>query len=71
MITQEQIDHWFKYHPPGLGDPAAYTAIRDAGKAFAAVIMAHTPSGADQTAAIRKVREAVFTANAARACNGR
>lgn len=30
-----------------------------------------TPPSADQTAAIRKVREAVFTANSARACKGK
>jgi hypothetical protein len=35
------------------------------------MIVALTPPSADQTAAIRKVREAVFTANAAIACGGR
>lgn len=71
MITQEQLDHWFKYHAPGEGDAEAYERIRSAGKAFAEVVIANTPASADQTAALRKIREAVYTANAARACRGR
>jgi len=39
-------------------------------KYFAHVIMEHTPVCADQTAAIRKIREAVMTANAAIALHG-
>lgn len=70
-ITQEQLDNWFTYHPPGPGDQEAYVAMRDAAKNFAEVIVANTPSCADQTAAIRLVRNAVMTANAARACGGR
>jgi len=37
---------------------------------FAQAILMDTPSGPDQTTAIRKVREAVMTANAAIACGG-
>lgn len=71
-ITAEQLDHWFQHHPPtGPEQIATYQAIREAGKAFAAVIVAHTPASADQSAAVRKVREAVMTANAAVACGGR
>jgi plasmid stabilization system protein ParE len=65
------LDHIFGYHAPDDSDRVAYEAIRAAGKAFAKVIVANTPASADQTAAIRKVREAVFTANAARALKGR
>lgn len=36
--------------------------INDAAREFAARILANTPPGADQTAAIRKIREAVWTA---------
>jgi len=67
---EEQLDNWFTYHPPGEGDGEKYEALRAAGKAFAEAIVALTPPGADQSAAIRKVREAVFTANAAIACKG-
>ncbi|MCW8132645.1 MAG: hypothetical protein KIS92_20010 [Planctomycetota bacterium] len=69
-MTQEQLDNWFKYHKPEPGQPEKYEAIRAAGKAFAEVVVANTPASADQTAAVRKIREAVMTANAAVACNG-
>ena len=71
MITDEQIENWFTYHAPKVGQPASYEAIRDAGKLLTVVIRDMTPPCADQTAAIRKVREAVMTANAAIACGGR
>lgn len=80
-IQQEQLENWFSYHSPvetayNLGitveDVARdYERIREAGRVFAQVILELTPTSADQTAAIRKVREAVFTANAAIACNVR
>ena len=70
---EEKLCNWFAYHAPdpAKGDVEAYQRIREAGKAFAAVIVENTPPSADQTAAIRKVREAVMTANAARACGGK
>jgi len=70
MITQEQLQNWFTYHSPGPEHLDAYKAIRDAGLALAEQIMELAPASADQTAAIRKVREAVMTANAAIACGG-
>ena len=69
-ITKEQLENWFTYHAPDAEDQKAYLAIREAGKALAAAIVENTPSSADQTAAVRKVREAVMTANQARACKG-
>src|SRR4029077_17157166 len=61
-ITQEQLENWFTHHPPETQDQIdTYQAIREAGKAFAEVIVQQTPASADQTAAIRKIREAVFT----------
>ena len=66
------LDHIFKYHAPkGDLDVQSYTALREAGKAFAEAIVDLTPECADQTAAVRKVREAVMTANAAIALGGR
>ena len=38
------------------------------GKAFATAIIRNTPAGADQKAAVLKVRQAVMLANAAIAC---
>lgn len=70
MISDADLINWFTYHPPNSADLDHYLAIRQAAHDFARVILAHTPSSADQTAAIRKIREAVMTANAAVACGG-
>lgn len=70
MISEEQLKNWFTYHAPGPGDQEAYVEIREAGLALARAIVKNSPPSADQTAAIRKVREAVMTANQARACGG-
>ncbi len=71
MITDEQLDNWFTYHAPTPEQPAQYLAIREAGKVLATVIRDNTPASADQTAAIRKVREAIMTANQGIACGGK
>ena len=73
MISDEMLTNWFTYHsPPADGEVVAnYVRIRRAGEELARVIRDLTPSSADQTAAIRKVREAVMTANAAIACGGK
>jgi hypothetical protein len=64
------LDNIFNYHPPQPDQIAKYETIRAGAKAFAAIILEHTPKSADQTASIRKLREAVMTANAAIALNG-
>ena len=69
-ITKENLDNWFTFHSPTPEQLPKYQAIRDAGLNLATVIVANSPSSADQTAAIRKIREACFTANAAIACGG-
>ena len=71
MIMQQHLDNWFQYHAPKDGQAAKYEELRAAGKAMAEAIVRLTPPSADQTAAIRKVREAVYTANAAIACEGK
>lgn len=70
-VTHDNIDDVFTYHPPKGDAPQRYAAIREAAKAFARAILENTPSCADQAAAIRHVREAVMTANAAVALDGR
>jgi Xaa-Pro aminopeptidase len=70
-VTASDLDNWFTHHAPTPKQTAAYEAVREAGKAFAAVILAQTPSCPDQTVAIRKVREAVMVANQSIACGGR
>jgi hypothetical protein len=71
MIMPDDLENWFRYHAPTEGQPERYEQIRAAGKAFAETIVRLTPPSADQTAAVRKIREAVYTANAAIACGGR
>ena len=70
-ITEEQLEHWFTYHKPTGDQPDRYVRLRRAAKAFASAIVAETPPCADQTAAVRKVREAMMTANSAIACDGK
>lgn len=66
------LDHIFSYHAPtGPDQLAKYQKLRDAAKTFAQAILDNSPQCADQTAAIRHVREAVMTANAAVALDGR
>lgn len=67
-IGRYEIDNWFTYHKPHGDQSGRYEAIREAGRGMALVILEHTPPGPDQTAAIRKIREAVMTANQAIAC---
>ena len=69
-VSDSDLDNWFTYHAPKPGQPEQYLAIREAGKHFAQVILDNTPSCADQTVAIRKVREAVMVANQSIACEG-
>lgn len=69
-ITNEQLENWFTYHSPSAEQFPKYLAIREAGMAFARIVAENSPASADQTAAIRKIREAVMTANQAIACGG-
>lgn len=68
MITGADIDNWFSYHEPTDKDVLAYETIRASARDLARVILTMTPPCADQTVAIRKLRECVMTANAAIAC---
>ena len=64
------LDKIFTYHAPTGNDLENYRAIRDAGKELARTIIECTPRCADQNVALRKVREAVMTANASIALRG-
>lgn len=67
-IATADIQNWFTYHPPTPNQVERYAALRDGAKTFAELVLALTPASADQTVAIRKIREAVMVANAAIAC---
>ncbi len=69
-VHQSDLDKWFQYHAPRPEQQKKYEALREAGKELSIVILTCTPAGPDQTAAIRKVRESVMTANQAIACDG-
>lgn len=71
MITKEQLENWFSYHSPTPEQLPKYQAIREAALNLATVIVENSPSSADQTAAIRKVSEAMMTGNAAIARGGK
>jgi hypothetical protein len=70
-VTVENVADVFTYHRPGSDDLDAFQSLRDAGREFAEVILDVCPLCADQQAAIRLVREAVMTANAAIALGGK
>lgn len=70
MITKANLENWFTYHSPTDDQLPKYKAIREAAKKFAEVVVENTPPCADQTAAVRKIREATMTANQSIACNG-
>ena len=65
------LDHIFTYHPPSNDQVYTYNKLRTAAKEFAKVLIECTPPSADQSDAIRKLRECVFTANASIALGGR
>lgn len=70
MSTEEIVAEFFKYHAPNDLTIPKYAAINQAAKNFAEVVLANCPRGADTSAAIRLIREARMTANAAIALNG-
>lgn len=65
------IEEIFQYHPPDAEQQANCVAIRASAKSFARVLLDNTPPGPDQSAAMRHLREAVMTANAAVALRGK
>lgn len=75
VLTAEQEEDFylreiFRYHPPGRDQLPKYEHIREAAKHFAKIVLLNVSPGADRDAAIRKIREAVMTANAGVALSG-
>lgn len=64
------LNNAFTYHAPTPEQFKQYDAINAAAKAFADVVLTECPDSGDRTAAIRLIREARMTANAAIATNG-
>jgi hypothetical protein len=68
-MTPGELERLFTYHAPTDAEKAQMERINRAAKELAWAIYECTPECADQSAAIRKVREARMTANAAIVCN--
>lgn len=66
----DALENLFTYHAPTEHQVEAYNAIRLQGLALARTIERTCPPSPDRTDAIRKVREAVMTANASIATGG-
>lgn len=66
----EIVAELFKYHSPTVEQLPRYSAINQAAKNFAEVILANCPPGTDRSTAIYHIRLARMTANAAIALNG-
>jgi hypothetical protein len=64
-------EYVFTHHIPTPDKLVHYDAIHAAAKQFAEVILKNTPASEDQAAALRLLREATMTANAAIALDGR
>lgn len=67
-MEAQALQNLFKYHPPLPGQAQKYERLREAAHTFAKVVIQEAPPSADRTAAIRKIRESVMTANASIAC---
>ncbi len=61
----EALDSLFTYHPPSAEDVEKYTILRTSAQRFAEKVLLNCPPCADRSAAIRSIRDALMTANAA------
>ena len=68
---EAQLERLFMYHAPGDEQIPRYRALRAAALEFARALIRNTRPGADQAASLRKIREALFTANASVALEGK
>jgi hypothetical protein len=64
-LTIEDVEEQLTYHSLSSLQLARSGTIRSAAQYFARVVMENTTGSADQSAAIRHIRDALMTANAA------
>ena len=64
-VTRDNLSDVIAYHAPDQEQIARIGNIRQGAEEFIATILVNTPNCADQQAAIRHVREALMTSNAA------
>jgi hypothetical protein len=70
QVNLENIEEVFTYHAPNAEQIEKFAKVKEAGVAFARAILESCPPCADTSAALRQVRDARMTANAAIALNG-
>jgi hypothetical protein len=63
-LQMDELEHQFTYHSPNADQVARMQQIREKALVLARAIQHLVPAGADSSAAIRKLRECVMTANA-------
>lgn len=71
MPTPEQIEDMFTYHAPTADQIPKYETVRAAAKEFARVICENSPASADQSAALRLLRQCVYSVNGSIALGGK
>lgn len=69
-VNRNSLHELFRYHTPSGDQAEKYIQLRKAAYDFANVILTLTPVCEDQQVALRRVREAMMTANAAIATRG-
>lgn len=69
--SRNDLERWFEVPTMDQDDRSHAIRIRYMAKAFAATILEDTPGSADQSAALRHVREAMWSALAAIECRRR
>lgn len=70
-VLKENLEDVIRYHAPTGKQVAAIGEIRDAAQDMIDAILDVCPTCGDQQAAIRKVREAMMTANASIVLEGK
>lgn len=65
MMTSEELETRFTYHPPKDDQGGRYIEIRKAGKILAEIVTNLTPESREQSLAITHLEQAIMWANAA------
>ena len=68
-ITPQQIDNWFAFHPATRTTGPLHDDVREQFRNLAHWLARKLPSGPDRTLTIRKLQEAMWSANATIACD--
>lgn len=64
MITKDEIENRFTYHPPTEGQPEKYQMLREGAKTLAYMIVALCPHSRERSLAVTHLEEVIFWANA-------